>query len=87
MLYNALHIGDQLLSVASVMVQSASDAQKLIRGATSLYVSKLIFVNCKAYSQYMRPVRMFAVFRLLMELCLYGRVNIEGHSAAWLYPV
>jgi len=40
MLYNALHIGDQLLSVASVMVQSASDAQKLIRGATSLYVSK-----------------------------------------------
>jgi hypothetical protein len=40
MLYNALHIGDQLLNVASVMVQSASDAQKLIRGATSLYVSK-----------------------------------------------
>ncbi|PNF28907.1 hypothetical protein B7P43_G01805, partial [Cryptotermes secundus] len=33
MLYNALHIGDQLLSVASVVVQSASDAQKLIRGA------------------------------------------------------
>jgi hypothetical protein len=39
MLYNALHIGDQLLSVASIVVQSASDAQKLIRGATSLYVS------------------------------------------------
>jgi hypothetical protein len=39
MLYNALHIGDQLLSVAGIAVQSASDAQKLIRGATSLYVS------------------------------------------------
>lgn len=39
MLYNALHIGDQVLSVASIVVQSASDAQKLIRSATSLYVS------------------------------------------------
>ncbi|XP_069672812.1 uncharacterized protein [Periplaneta americana] len=42
MLYNALHIGDQLLSVAGIMVQSASDAQKLIRGATSLYVEFVI---------------------------------------------
>lgn len=42
MLYNALHIGDQLLSIASIMVQSASDAQKLIRGATSLYVEFVI---------------------------------------------
>ncbi|XP_067012249.2 mucin-5AC [Anabrus simplex] len=42
MLYNALHIGDQLLSTAGVLVQSASDAQKLIRGATSLYVEFVI---------------------------------------------
>lgn len=39
MLYNALHIGDQLLSVAGILVQNASDAQRLIRGAPSLYVS------------------------------------------------
>ena len=45
MLYNALHIGDQLLTVASVMVQSASDAQKLIRGATSLYVSNEVLIK------------------------------------------
>jgi membrane-associated protease RseP (regulator of RpoE activity) len=38
MLYNALHIGDQLVSVAGILVQSANDAQRLIRGAPSLYV-------------------------------------------------
>nr|CAD7441732.1 unnamed protein product [Timema bartmani] len=42
MLYNALHIGDQVLSTAGIMVQSAADAQKLIRGATSLYVEFII---------------------------------------------
>ncbi|KAJ9579585.1 hypothetical protein L9F63_004770 [Diploptera punctata] len=42
MLYNALHIGDQLLSVGGILVQNAADAQKLIRGATSLYVEFVI---------------------------------------------
>ncbi|XP_063231800.1 uncharacterized protein LOC134536136 isoform X2 [Bacillus rossius redtenbacheri] len=42
MLYNALHIGDQLLSAAGIPVQSAADAQKLIRGATSLYVEFIV---------------------------------------------
>ncbi|KAJ8874467.1 hypothetical protein PR048_025316 [Dryococelus australis] len=42
MLYNALHIGDQLLSTAGILVQCAADAQKLIRGATSLYVEFII---------------------------------------------
>ena len=39
MLYNALHIGDQIRSIAGVIVHNANDAQKLIRGAPSLYVS------------------------------------------------
>lgn len=43
MLYNALHIGDRLLSVAGILVQNATDAQRLIRGAPSLYVSTLPF--------------------------------------------
>lgn len=42
MLYNALHIGDQLLSIAGILVQNSTDAQKLIRGAPSLYVSFLV---------------------------------------------
>lgn len=41
MLYNALHIGDQLLSIAGILVQNATDAQRLIKGAPSLYVSEI----------------------------------------------
>ncbi|XP_071448182.1 uncharacterized protein [Hetaerina americana] len=41
-LYNVLHFGDQLLSVCGVRVLSAVDAQRLIRGATGLYVELLI---------------------------------------------
>lgn len=39
MLYNALHIGDQLVSIAGVNVNCAADANKIIRNITSLYVS------------------------------------------------
>ncbi|GLH03879.1 Uncharacterized protein GBIM_09711 [Gryllus bimaculatus] len=42
MLYNALHIGDHLVSTGGVPVQNASDAQKLIRGTSSLYVEFVI---------------------------------------------
>ncbi|XP_049959888.1 uncharacterized protein LOC126480693 [Schistocerca serialis cubense] len=42
MLYNALHIGDQLLTVVGVPVQSATDANRLIRGAMGLYVELVI---------------------------------------------
>lgn len=49
MLYNALHIGDRLLSVAGILVQNSTDAQRLIRGAPSLYVSTLPFYLSFAY--------------------------------------
>lgn len=39
MLYNALHIGDQLISVAGVNISCTADANKIIRNAGSLYVS------------------------------------------------
>lgn len=39
MLYNALHIGDQLVSVGGVNVNAAADANKIFRNAASLYVS------------------------------------------------
>ncbi|RZF47532.1 hypothetical protein LSTR_LSTR009068 [Laodelphax striatellus] len=42
MLYNALHIGDKVISVAGVRVQSSCDAHKLIRGAPSLYVAVVV---------------------------------------------
>lgn len=39
MLYNALHIGDQLISIEGVSVSSASDAHKILRSnCFSLYV-------------------------------------------------
>lgn len=38
-LYNALHIGDQLLSVAGTPVTSAAEANKLIRACQGLFVS------------------------------------------------
>lgn len=38
MLYNALHIGDQLVSLAGVNVSSATDANRIIRNSPGLYV-------------------------------------------------
>ncbi len=38
MLYAALHIGDQLISLGGKIVNNAADAQKLIRAWPSLYV-------------------------------------------------
>lgn len=45
MLYNALHIGDQLVSVAGVNITCAADANKIIRNVASLYVSNLFPIN------------------------------------------
>ncbi|XP_026275656.1 serine/arginine repetitive matrix protein 2 [Frankliniella occidentalis] len=42
MLYNALHIGDQLLSVAGLSVQTSADAHRFIRASNSLYVPFII---------------------------------------------
>lgn len=39
MLHNALHIGDQLMSIAGKPVTSSTDAHKIIRAWPSLYVS------------------------------------------------
>ena len=39
MLYNALHIGDQLISLSGINVSSAAEANKIIRNSPSLYVS------------------------------------------------
>lgn len=38
-LYNALHIGDQLLSIAGVSISSAAEANKIIRNTNTLFVS------------------------------------------------
>jgi hypothetical protein len=42
MLYNALHIGDQLISIAGTPVATSADANKLIRAAPGLFVEMLI---------------------------------------------
>ncbi|KAK7583910.1 hypothetical protein V9T40_004873 [Parthenolecanium corni] len=42
MLYTALHIGDQLISLGGKIVNNAADAQKLIRGWPSLYIEFVI---------------------------------------------
>lgn len=41
-LYNALHIGDQLLSIAGVTISSATEANKIIRNTNTLFVSTKI---------------------------------------------
>ncbi|XP_065089878.1 uncharacterized protein LOC135711062 [Ochlerotatus camptorhynchus] len=41
-LYNALHIGDQLISVAGQAITSAAEAHKAIRGAPGLFVELII---------------------------------------------
>lgn len=43
-LYNALHIGDQLLSVAGNPVTSATEANKIIRSSQSLFVSIIVII-------------------------------------------
>lgn len=40
-LYNALHIGDQLLSIAGVSISTAAEANKIIRNTNTLFVSTL----------------------------------------------
>lgn len=50
MLYNALHIGDQLISIEGVSVSSASDAHKILRSnCFSLYVSDDCVVICAQF--------------------------------------
>lgn len=39
MLYNALHIGDQMVSIAGTVVHTSSEAHKIIRNSTGIYVS------------------------------------------------
>uniref|UniRef100_A0A182IZY0 PDZ domain-containing protein n=1 Tax=Anopheles atroparvus TaxID=41427 RepID=A0A182IZY0_ANOAO len=41
-LYNALHIGDQLISVAGVAIASSTEAHKAIRAAPGLFVELII---------------------------------------------
>lgn len=53
MLYNALHIGDQLISIEGVSVSSASDAHKILRSnCFSLYVSDDCFVVCAQFNSF-----------------------------------
>lgn len=41
-LYNALHIGDQLVSVAGTPITSANEVNKIIRAAPGLFVCPFI---------------------------------------------
>ncbi|KAH8312353.1 hypothetical protein KR044_010388 [Drosophila immigrans] len=41
-LYNALHIGDQLLSIAGVSISTAAEANKIIRNTNTLFVEVLL---------------------------------------------
>ena len=42
LLYNALHIGDQLVNVGGTTVRNSSEAQKVIRNSTCLYIDFII---------------------------------------------
>lgn len=45
MLYNALHIGDQIISVGGITVTNAKEANKIINNSTGQFVSMIDFVN------------------------------------------
>lgn len=38
LLYNVLHIGDQLLCIENTLVSNASDAHRILRSSCTLYV-------------------------------------------------
>lgn len=42
MLYNALHIGDQIISIGGITVTNAKEANKIINNSTGQFVSFLI---------------------------------------------
>jgi hypothetical protein len=70
-LYNALHIGDQLISIAGTPVSTPAEANKLIRAAPGLFVEMLI-----------RRVpfgRVYAIRREMEGQCL-GLIR-DGNSA------
>lgn len=62
MLYNALHIGDRLVSVGGVAASSSSDVNKLIRLSSSAYIELIVRrVPCG---------RVFAIRREMDGQCL-----------------
>ncbi|KAG4068252.1 hypothetical protein HA402_007772 [Bradysia odoriphaga] len=42
MLYNALHIGDQLISIGGINISTSSEASRVIRNAPGLYIELII---------------------------------------------
>lgn len=40
MLYNALHIGDQIISIGGITITNAKEANKIINNSTGQFVSK-----------------------------------------------
>lgn len=45
MLYNALHIGDHLISVAGIPIKTSNDVSKAIRAFNGQYVCELNKLN------------------------------------------
>lgn len=41
MLYNALHIGDQIISIGGITVTNAKEANKIINNSTGQFVSMI----------------------------------------------
>lgn len=69
MLYNALHIGDQVISIGGITVANANDANKIIRNSQNLFVSTSFCRNNYKfeYSRYCMIFRLkysYGAFRL-----------------------
>lgn len=66
MLYTALHIGDQLISLGGKIINNAADAQKLIRAWPSLYVSYRLLCQIIIFYFFI----LFFVFKRILILYL-----------------
>lgn len=49
MLYNALHIGDQIISIAGITITNAKEANKIINNATGQFVCFTHNAHCTQY--------------------------------------
>lgn len=53
MLYNALHIGDQIISIGGITITNAKEANKIINNSTGQFVSKTLLIIQEKFQNYM----------------------------------
>lgn len=85
-LYNALHIGDQMISIGGVAVHNSSDANKMIRNSPGLYVSMPSILTSFESQNSTFFLRFFRRLNSLFVVCHSGefmRSDEKSIDSAW----